>query len=269
MSDLPHIYFLGDNIRSNELSSNYEYDNIPTFNENEFPILLTNNNDERTTGENISNQNEIEPNTHNFLGRTRNAENRKEESHDKYSFDNASGKMKYLIYKETFKFINKKIKVKYGNIGHGKNKKKLILAKHAQIANSKIDYNKEFLYKSLKEIFSVELSGRVKNYDKEHNQILIEKLINEDDMEKREYFKGLFNLTFLECLKYFRGEKNEKYVYIEGLKKFNDLVKENKFKKYEDAEDYINYLREFINDYENILDSRKGRRSPIINDEVI
>ena len=154
MSDLPHIYFLGDNIRSNELSSNYEYDNIPTFNENEFPILLTNNNDERTTGENISNQNEIEPNTHNFLGRTRNAENRKEESHDKYSFDNASGKMKYLIYKETFKFINKKIKVKYGNIGHGKNKKKLILAKHDQIANSKIDYNKEFLYKSLKEIFS-------------------------------------------------------------------------------------------------------------------
>ena len=94
-------------------------------------------------------------------------------------------------------------------------------------------------------------------------------------MEKREYFKGLFNLTFLECLKYFRGEKNEKYVYIEGLKKFNDLVKENKFKKYEDAEDYINsedyinYLREFINDYENKLDSRKGRRSPIINDEVI
>ena len=177
--------------------------------------------------------------------------------------------MKYLIYKETFKFINKKIKVKYGNIGHGKNKKKLILAKHDQIANSKIDYNKEFLYKSLKEIFSVELSGRVKNYDKEHNQILIEKLINEDDMEKREYFKGLFNLTFLECLKYFRGEKNEKYVYIEGLKKFNDLVKENKFKKYEDAEDYINYLREFINDYENRLGSRKGRRSPIINDEVI
>lgn len=80
MSDLPHIYFLGDNIRSNELSSNYEYDNIPTFNENEFPILLTNNNDERTTGENISNQNEIEPNTHNFLGRTRNAENRKGKS---------------------------------------------------------------------------------------------------------------------------------------------------------------------------------------------
>lgn len=255
-------YLLEHNTTLNQLINyNFMYDNIKTFNANEFPILVTG--DDRSTRENISNHNENRSNSPKFLGRTRKGEKRKEGCHSKYSFDNGSGKIKHLTYHATFEFINKKIEVIYnGNIGHGKNKKKFFLAKKDQIAKSKIDFNIKFLNKSLREILSVELSGRVKNYDVAHNKILVEKLINEDDIEKREYFKGLFDLNFLDCLKYFRGENDEKYVYIQGMKRFNDLVNENKFKKTEDHEEYTNYLRELINDYENILEHRKGRRSP-------
>ena len=187
---------------------------------------------------------------------------RKDGSHNKFSYDNMLGKVKHLVCKNILEFANGKIFVIYkGKIGYGYYKKELMLIKKDQIANSKIEFNKKFLNKSLKEIFSVELSHRITNYPKMHNMILIKQLMNEDELKKREYFQGLFSLTFLDCLKYFRNENDEKYAYIEGLKRFDDLVNENKFNEEENDEEYIKCLRECIDNYEKILTEKKGRKA--------
>ena len=180
--------------------------------------------------------------------------------HNKYAFDNMLRKTKGMIIKAVFNFINKKIFIIYnGNIGHGDNIKKLFLINHAQVSNANIDFNRAFLEKTLGEIFSADLSKRIINYKRDHNKKLIEKLKNEEDEEKNEYFNGLFNLTFLDCLKYFRNENvNHAYVYIEGLKRFSDLENDAIFRKTNEP-DFIEQLGLFINNYEYNLSQRRGR----------
>ena len=68
---------------------------------------------------------------------------------------------------------------------------------------SSIESEKLFLLKKLKDIFSENISKRLSNYSQNHNQIIIDLLINEKDEDKKNYFTKLFNLTFIECLKYF------------------------------------------------------------------
>ena len=172
-------------------------------------------------------------------------------------------KTKVMIIKVVFNFINKKIMAIYDdNIGQGNIIKKLFMINQAQVSNANIDFNKAFLEKTLGEIFSADLTKRIVNYNRDHNKILIEKLKNEKDEEKKEYFNGLFNLEFSDCLKYFRGANvnNDKYKYIKGLKKFCDLKNEANFRQKNDT-DFIEHLESFINDYEKNLNKRKGRKT--------
>lgn len=219
------------------------------------------NNDEKSTGENGNIKNDNKKKRNKKLGRKTKGEKRNENEHNKYTFDNMLRKSKRMIINELFHYINKKIADLYeGKIGKGTDKKKLHLLNYEQIQNAKIDFNKAFKDKTLREILSVEPSKRVNNCKKNHNKILIEELTKEDNQDKKDYFNGFFNLTFLDCLKYFRGEHNSEYEYIEGLNRFDDLVKDDEFKK-ENEEEYIKELRNFINKFETILDDKKGRKS--------
>ena len=196
-------------------------------------------------------------NEHEFQNRERRRERGRGELnvevHTKYAFDNMVRKTKSMIIKLLLNFINKKILVIYdGKIGHGDNIKKLFLMNQAQVSNANINFNRAFLERTLGEIFSADLSKRISNYKKNHNKTLIEELINEKDKEKKEYFNCLFNLTFSDCLKYFRSSNNAnnpKYIYIEGLTKFCDLENDSKFKQQND-EKFIEHMKEFINNYE-------------------
>ena len=205
-------------------------------------------------------------NEHEFQNRERRRERGRGESnvegHTKYAFDNMVRKTKSMIIKLLLNFINKKIFVIYdGKIGHGDNIKKLFLMNQAQVSNANINFNRAFLERTLGEIFSADLSKRISNYKKNHNKTLIEELINEKDKEKKEYFNCLFNLTFSDCLKYFRSSNNvnnPKYIYIEGLTKFCDLENDSNFKQQNERE-FIEYFKNFINNYENNLSYRRAR----------
>ena len=230
------------------------------------PII--NNNEEKTTGktDTIIKKNN-KKRSGKKVGRKPKKESEKEENdeevtHNKYSNDNMTRKIKSLCIKNVFKFINAEIYIRYNRkIGHGKNIKKLKLLNYEQIKNATIDYNKNFLNKTIGEIFSENISKRIKSYKSDHNKKLIENLKNEEDEEKKIYFNNLFNLTFLDCLKYFRGEDDDdKYVYIKGLKRFKDLENDDDFKKKYDR-DYIEQLKDFMKDYENELRKKKGRKS--------
>ena len=243
-------------------SQNDDYSFKDNFDSELFNYLLYYNNDEKSTGENGNIKNDDEKKKKKKLGRKTKGEKSNENEHNKFTFDNMLRKSKRIIINELFHYINKKISGLYKDkIGH-RSYKKLLLLKYEQIQNTNIDFNKEFLNKTLKEILSAEPSKRVNNCkEKAHNEILIKQLISEGTQEKKDYFNGFFNLTFLDCLKYFRGDENEKNdKYLEGLKRFDDLAKDDKFTK-KNEEEYIKELRNFINDFEIILNDKKGRKS--------
>ena len=229
--------------------------------------LYIRHNEQRTENEPPTENEPRTENEHEFFNQERRRGRGRGESngkvHNKYIFDNMLRKTKGMIIKVVFNFINKKIMAIYDdNIGQGNIIKKLFMINQAQVSNANIDFNKAFLEKTLGEIFSADLTKRIINYNRDHNKILIEKLKNEKDEEKKEYFNGLFNLEFSDCLKYFRGANvnNDKYKYIKGLKKFCDLKNEANFRQKNDT-DFIEHLESFINDYGKNLNKRKGRKT--------
>jgi len=108
--------------------------------------------------------------------------------------------------------------------------KELILINQEQKKNTSVKFNKEFLSKTLKDIFSVNLSRRITNYPPEHNKNLIDELINDENEERSYYFKELFNISFYDCLKYFRGD-NINNELLEGFTKFSGIEEDCKINK--------------------------------------
>ena len=175
--------------------------------------------------------------------------------HNKFSDDNLRRKCKHLVLKSFVDFINEKIEILYeGKIGNNIFKKKFLTFNKTQKAESSISYNKKFLIKTLKEICSDTISSRFTTYSIDHNKNLIEVLLNEEDKEKREYFQKVFNKTFLDCLKHYRGS-----IFIEvfkGMKLFKDIKEE-----YKDDKEYLDIITYHLNNYEIIINKKKPRNS--------
>ena len=200
----------------------------------------------------------------NKCGRKRNRKNdddnnNQENEHDKYSDDNVRRKIKRILLTYLLKYINNQIKIKYKDkIGKGILKKELKIINQSLIVNSNVNYNKELLNKTLGEIFSNDLTKRYTTIPIDSNRKLIKDLMNDIDEEKRIYFQKLFNLTFIESLKHFRGEKNK---LLEGLESFDETTEiKYKFKRdYKDWKDYILHLKHYLDNYEKIISKKTSR----------
>ena len=184
-----------------------------------------------------------------LLGRKMKGSSEKERI-GRYSTDNILKKIKTYFLSCLFIFINLVIKNKYnGNIGHDIFQKQLLKINKQKILSSK--ENKHLLNKSLKEIFSEVISPKYSNfYNKDHNRYLIQNLLNEGDEAKRFFFNKLFNLTFIECLKHFRGS-----VIIEELNGLESL--DNILKKFEDDRDYREIFKFYIFHFEEIIKRKR------------
>ena len=176
--------------------------------------------------------------------------------HNKFSDDNLRRKVKHLVLKYTFDFINDKISSAYNyqNIDKGIMSKKLLTIKQDQISNATILFNKNFLNKKIGDIFSEDISTRYTNFFSDHNRNLIKYLTNEEDEHIKEYFTDLFNLKFIDCLKQFRGTDN--YYCLNGITTFDDIKDE-----FENDKDYLNVLTKYIFEYEGITANKKERTS--------
>ena len=176
--------------------------------------------------------------------------------HNKYSDDNLIRKCKHVILEKLRLFINNKIALLYSN----EDKEKLsdmfiLILKQNQIVSSKAEYNKFFLSKTLKEIFSEEISSKYTRYPPEHNRNIIENLINDKDPLKNTIFKRIFNLTFIDCLNHFSGCKP-----LEILNGFITLEDYLKLLKIEGMdEDYCTLFKHFIQNFEKIIMEKKPR----------
>ena len=176
--------------------------------------------------------------------------------HDKYSDDNMIKKCKNIVLKYILEFINRKIREKYlGKIGHGKFKKELKILKQEEKVNSTVNSDKLFLNKSIKSIFSADISPRFSNYPPEHNKLIIESLINEEDENRKIYFNSLFNITFLDCLKYFTGDIIIKE--LEGFIKFSSLEEKIKNKH---GKSYLDLMIYYLKGFQEIINNKKSRK---------
>ena len=87
-------------------------------------------------------------------------------------------------------FINEKIRIIYDDKrGNGLFKKELQTINQSQKSDATINFNKNFLKKTIGEIFSDNIS-RCINYPIDYNKILIQKLLNERDENKKFIFKN-------------------------------------------------------------------------------
>ena len=150
--------------------------------------------------------------------------------HNKYTFDNIIRKIKNLVLNSTLIFLNKKLLEKYKD-------SKLILCvmDHSKSSNSNILFNRVYLNKTLKEIFSDNVSTKCKTTIIKHNENIIQNLLNEEDDEKRKYFEKILNYKFIDVVKYLRGEKE----VLDGLRglefydvSWNKIQKDKNFSKY-------------------------------------
>ena len=179
-----------------------------------------------------------------------------EEILKKYPLNYLIRRAKKIIFDILLKYDNDIIsKVYNNNIGYGINIKKLLRIKHSQIQNTNTLFNKELLKTSQGTIFSSDISSRYTNYPIEHNKLLINKLLNEENIEKRKIFHDLFSKTFLECIENLIGKrKNES---LKGLDKYY----ENEMMELDEDENFKEVLKKIINDLKNIFEKKKPRKT--------
>ena len=177
--------------------------------------------------------------------------------HNKFTDDNLRRKSKHLIIDNLMDLINQTIKDIYkDNIGQGILIKKLLTMKQEQIKNAYVEFNQKFLNKTLKDIFSEDICRKFSNYPPEHNKNLINRLLNENDVNKKTLFTRLFNFRFKDVLRHIN--KAEELIELNGLKDIDLIVG-----KFEGEPDYMEVLKYYILNFEVIIERKRTRKPRI------
>ena len=173
----------------------------------------------------------------------------------KYSLNYLIRRAKKIIFDLMLKYDNDVISRVYSsNIGYGINIRKILKIKHFLIQNTNTNYNIELLRTSQGMIFSSDISTRYTNYPINHNKILINRLLNEENEQKRKIFQDLFSKTLLECIENLVGKKNSES--LKGIEKYY----EKEMMELDEEEKFKELLKKIINDLKIIFESKKPRR---------
>ena len=183
----------------------------------------------------IENENEIENNNiliiNSSKGRKKKSENEPNEneiilknkinnSHSKENDDNIRRKIKCHFHNFIIDFFN--ILIKEKKKGNFKFKK----IKYSYALNDTIKFNKNLLTSKISEFFiKFEISKKYKNYPKNENELVYEKLINRFDNESQK----LFDLTYMEF--YEKFYLNETLSKKSKLKNFYNLFEKERKKE--------------------------------------
>ena len=170
-----------------------------------------------------------------------------------YIPDNDLKKIRSMILDCLIEYINNKIKeFKKNKISMGICKLQFLKINKEKLYHSKIEIDKQFLNKQIKELLSWDISKKYTNYLRDQNSQLVQNLISS---ENGEYFRALFELTFLDCLKYINGTKNS--TLLDGFPEIEEIVVSKGIKNKQDIERYTNYIK----NYEIGLSSKISRYS--------
>lgn len=218
---------------------------------------------ESLSKENYNNSQPIEEKQKNFIitSTISNNENtvtkisKKNTQSSKYNYENIKRKVKHILLECIINFLNKKLREIYNSkIGKGIVQKQFKTLNQREKSESNIQFNKDFLHKTIGEIFSEKISSRFTNYNPYHNKNLVDSLLNENNLSIQYYFKQLFSLTFFEYLQNFRGSK-----IIPELKDMPSLDEVLENSSYDP--DYIENLHYYFDKYEDITNKKRSRNS--------
>ena len=254
-----------------ELNSSFEGENV--YNNNNFNYIFYNDDDITPNQENMP--------TYNIASNLNNAQNvlisnctehtnllgRKTIKsgltgpHGKYAEDNRVRKVKVCLKDSLVRKINSEIqknKISINIDGKEYRVNRLLDINQEQTTNTTVGENLKLFKCELKDFFSVEISNKYKNYPKNFNKLIIEKLYQENLTN----VTCILDKTFLDSLKYFRKDKdvynNEEYSCLKGIEKdFEDLPKN--FRKEGHDNRYINLVIDLINNFEKIYFGKKPR----------
>ena len=182
-------------------------------------------------------------------------------THNKFSYDNLKRECKHLVIENVRAFVNKKILEAYnGNIGEGILKKELVKLNQSQKKNPGVEFNQLFINMTLKEIFSQKITKKIKLLNEDHNKKVIEKVLE----EKKGTFGNLFNLTFIQCVEHFIGDKqlNE----LNGMTLFNELRDQIAQKYKDDGDMFYQNLEIFVKEFKSRINNAKPRKKRIFID---
>jgi hypothetical protein len=252
---------------SNTLTDNINYDNAlyEVFGNNHNIDSENDDISERNSNVHIeidNSQMNSNSNHQKFLGRKR-KDSKSTGDHNEYSEDNLLRKFK--IYNiETFRTkINSELKttpVFIENNGKKYEAKKLLKIKQEFAKNITVNETRNFLNKKIKTIFSADISDLYKNYPKNYNQLVIEKLYEENKTN----VTCILEKSVLECIKYFRKDEdafsNEENSCLKGIeRRYESLPQDLRKKGFKD--DYIKSFFKLVKDFENIIEKKSPRRA--------
>ena len=170
--------------------------------------------------------------------------------HGRFTGDNTIEKVKHCVLENFHIYFNKLLK-KHNT---GRYLCKIYKGKKRE----KMNYNKILIYKKLKDIFSAKISPKYKHYSKDNNIKLIKEILNDKD-ENKNTLKQILNFTFLDCLKHFKNEKPLKE--LDGMTQLEEYVEtlKEKYKEDDEYELYSEKFKEFVYNFEKIINDKKGR----------
>ena len=189
------------------------------------------------------------------VGRKRKLDYKNNQDYHKIANDNMIRKCKHLVISYCIEFLNFQIKKIYHNdIGGGICIKKILDINQFQKSDNKLESTKLFLNKRLSEIFSVDISSKYTSFLPAHNRLLISRLLNEEDIEKKEKFKKIFNLTFADCIQLFLGNST-KFNELEGFPVFDEIKSE-----LNEDDEFLKKIKNFLLNFDHILNNKKPRK---------
>ena len=177
-------------------------------------------------------------------------------NHNKKSFDNLLRRLKHSLLKGLIIFINIKIKETHEDDKKQLPPPKILTLNQKDANNSSIAFNKKFIYKSIKEIFSSKLTTKYKSKKDDleiYNKDLIKKLLSEKDIEKRNIFESILNVKFIDVVNYIIGKRND-LTQLYGLKLTDNLLEDMSI-----DEEYSEILFDTMKNLEKILNEKKSR----------
>ena len=265
-----NLFYAMENIENESLSQktdSFDFDfiekkRLSEFEDNNNELIIPNESlSQENYNYNITQQNEEEQRESIITSTISNNENtvtktsKRNTQITKYIYENIKRKVKHILLECIINFLNKKLREIYNSkIGKGIVQKQFKTLNQREKSESNIQFNKDFLHKTIGEIFSEKISSRFTNYNPYHNKNLVNSLLNENNLSIQYYFKQLFSLTFFEYLENFRGSK-----IIPELKDMPSLDEVLENSSYDP--DYIENLHYYFDKYEDITNKKRSRNS--------
>ena len=183
-----------------------------------------------------------------------------EKKHNKYSQDNIVRKIKTKFFDVLLRYINGSV-VEIEIENPKKNSKKILVSKpfllkinQDTIKNIGVEKNLELFDSTLKDIFSRDISQKLKKHGLDKNKKIINKIYQEN---KQKRTIEILNMTFLQSLEHFIGSKY--YSELNGLEKEYEKVI-NDLKQHE-TEEYILLFKETLKMFYEKYKNKRPRKA--------